>query len=348
MTASIELTCEDSSVLVSPTGASLHRYTVGERAVVVSMNTFDGAVLAPWPNRITDGRYDFEGRSHQLPITEPARRTALHGLVAEADWTVVEADESSVRLELALEPTQGYPFPFALSMAYDLRDDGLRIRAEARNTGSHRAPFGFGFHPWFAPGAHAGSSDRVDDSCDRVDDSCDRVDDAQLVVPAAAWLETDERLIPTGVRPFDDGTVVPVDHGVEESDCIVCKDFRALRTIGATQLDDSFSAPRRDVDGWSRARVRGTDDREIVIGIGPGFRTWQVYTGDGLEAALARRAIAIEPMTCPPNAFASGVEGEDFDVVEPGGTLTVEWSISLAPDGNASPSADGVASPPSA
>src|SRR5699024_7319304 len=89
---------------------------------------------------------------------------------------------------------------------------------------------------------------------------------------------------------------------------------------------------RRGDDGWSRTRLRGSDDREIVIGMGPGFRTWQVCTGDDLESDRARQAIAIEPMTCPPNAFASGTEGDDFDVVEPGGRLAVEWSVSLLPD----------------
>src|SRR5699024_1764711 len=106
-------------------------------------------------------------------------------------------------------------------------------------------------------------------------------------------------------RPFDDGTVIPADHVVDGSACIVCKDFRGLRTIGGMVLDDAYSTPRRGDDGWSRARLRGSDDREIVIGMGPGFRTWQVCTGD---------------------------EGDDFGVVEPGGRLAVEWSVSLLPD----------------
>ena len=110
---------------------------------------------------------------------------------------------------------------------------------------------------------------------------------------------------------------------------MVCKDFRALRLIGGTVLDDAFGQPRRGDDGWSRARLKGTDLREVVVGMGPGFRTWQTCTGDGLDKDLARRAIAIEPMTCPPNAFAAGEAGVDFDVVAPGDELVVEWSIAL-------------------
>ena len=311
MTATIELACDESTAAISPIGASLVRFSVGDRPIVVPMNAFDGAVLAPWPNRIDGGRFDFAGDSHQLPITEPERNTALHGLVADVEWSVVERTESTVSLEYALEPTEGYPFEFSLQVDFELAEAELRMRARALNTGSAPAPFGFGFHPWLSGGAG------------------ELVDEAQLVIPAARWYETNERLIPTGVRPFDDGTAVPADHVSDDSACMVCKDFRALRLIGGTVLDDAFGQPRRGDDGWSRARLKGTDLREVVVGMGPGFRTWQACTGDGLDEDLARRAIAIEPMTCPPNAFAAGKAGVDFDVVAPGDELVVEWSIAL-------------------
>lgn len=311
MTATIELACDESTAAISPIGASLVRFSVGDRPIVVPMNAFDGAVLAPWPNRIDGGRFDFAGDSHQLPITEPERNTALHGLVADVEWSVVERTESTVSLEYALEPTEGYPFEFSLQVDFELAEAELRMRARALNTGSAPAPFGFGFHPWLSGGAG------------------ELVDEAQLVIPAARWYETNERLIPTAVRPFDDGTAVPADHVSDDSACMVCKDFRALRLIGGTVLDDAFGQPRRGDDGWSRARLKGTDLREVVVGMGPGFRTWQACTGDGLDEDLARRAIAIEPMTCPPNAFAAGEAGVDFDVVAPGDELVVEWSIAL-------------------
>lgn len=333
MTAEIALARDESTAVVSPIGASLASFTVGDRPVVVPMGAFDGAVLAPWPNRIADGRFDVDGRSHRLPITEPERGTALHGLVADIEWTAAERTESTVRFDVDLEPTEGYPFPFSLTVAYDLAEAGLRISASALNTGSGPAPFGFGFHPWLSPGDPAPSAA-----------SSAAIDGAQLLIPATTWYETDDRLIPTGVRPFDDGTVVPADHAADDSACIVCKDFRALRSIGGTVLDDAFGAPRRGDDGWSRARLRGTDDREIVLGMGPGFRTWQVCTGDGLDPEAARRAIAIEPMTCPPNAFAAGEPGEDFDVIGAGEELSVEWSISLRSGEESAVSADSAVS----
>lgn len=307
MTDLIDLAYGTSTAVVSPVGASLRDYTVAGRPVVVETGTSDGAVLAPWPNRIADGRYEFDGTVHQLPITEPARNTALHGLVIDVEWDVVEATETSVTLTTQLSPSPGYPFRFLLTVRYDLGEEGLRVHARAENIGTQAAPFGFGFHPWFHPGG-------------------EYVDAAQLVIPAGTWLVPDERLIPVESRPFDDGSEVPLDHEAEMSDCLTCKDFRALRSVDGTQLDDAFGQPRRDPDGRSRARLRGADGRETVIDIDSGFRNWQVYTGDELDDGLSRRALAIEPMTCPPNAFATG---EDVDVVEPGGTLAVEWGIRL-------------------
>ena len=359
MTAFIELTLGKDSAVISTTGAALHEYTVGDRPVVVRMSAFDGAVLAPWPNRIADGRYDFDGRTHQLPITEPARNTALHGLAAEADWDLVEREAASVTLRTVISDEEGYPFDIALQVTYSLgpteaeaategagagecrcasesksadesagadegksasesksADEGrdateraneLRIHAQAHNRGQLPAPFGFGFHPWIHPGA-------------------DRVDQAQLLVPAETWLEVDDRLIPREARPFDTGSFVPADHEADEASCLLCKDFRALRTLSSARLDDAFGSPQHGVDGWSRVRLKGADDRTVTIGMDHNFRSWQVCTGDELDQGHRRRAIAIEPMTCPPNAFAAG---SDYDVIAPQGELSAEWSIAL-------------------
>lgn len=307
MAANIRLTLGEDTAVVSPTGAALVEYTVGDRPVVVSMNAFDGAVLAPWPNRIADGRFEFNGHRHQLPITEPARNTALHGLVAQTDWQVTASDDSSVSLNTTIPSSEGYPFELILDAKYSLSDDGIIVRARAQNPGSHSVPFGFGFHPWFHPGSA-------------------EIDQSQLSLPAETWFETDERLIPVEEKPFDTGSLIPTDHEHDETPCIVCKDFRSLRTVASTVLDDAFGSPQRGADGWSRARLKGADGRTIQVGMDEHFRTWQVCTGDELPGERRRRAIAIEPMTCAPNAFATGA---DFDVIDPHDELSVEWTIGL-------------------
>ncbi|TGD38275.1 aldose 1-epimerase family protein [Brevibacterium aurantiacum] len=325
MTDLIELALGDDSAVVSTTGAALLNYTVGDRPVVIQMSAFDGAVLAPWPNRVADGRYDCNGRSHQLPITEASRGTALHGLVAETRWAVTERDDASVRLRTELTDSPGYPFTLSLEVTYSLIDHDneeegassgeLLVQASARNIGQEPAPFGFGFHPWIHPGA-------------------ERVDRAQLLVPADTWFETDDRLIPQAIRHFDTESFIPADHGSDEASCLLCKDFRALRSLGPTVLDDAFGTPQRGGDGWSRVRLRGADDRTVIIGMDENFRAWRICTGDELDEDHRRRAIAIEPMTCPPTAFATGSgsgsgSGSGHDAIGPRGELSAEWAIAL-------------------
>ena len=50
-----------------------------------------GQSLIPWPNRLRDGRYSFDGEEHQLPLTEPAKHNAIHGLVRWANWSAAVA-----------------------------------------------------------------------------------------------------------------------------------------------------------------------------------------------------------------------------------------------------------------
>ena len=49
-----------------------------------------------------------------------------------------------------------------------------------------------------------------------------------------------------------------------------------------------------------------------------------MFTGDPLEPERRRKALAVEPMTCPPNAFATG---DDLLVLQPGEAVTHTWGI---------------------
>ncbi len=99
-----------------------------------------GQVLLPWPNRLEDGSYEFEGRRHQLPLNETEHRNAIHGLVRWAAWSVGEREPNRVVLEHELHPQPGYPFSLALSIEYLLSEDGLRVRTTATNVGPQPAP----------------------------------------------------------------------------------------------------------------------------------------------------------------------------------------------------------------
>src|SRR2546430_1199001 len=138
-----------------------------------------GQVLVPWPNRLADGRYDFGGETLQLPLGEPARRNAIHGLVRWSEWRLLEHAGSRVRMGHVLWPLTGYPFTLALELEYDLSDAGLRVTMRAENVGRRPAPYGAGMHPYVR--AELGP-----------------IDGTTLRLDAAQWLETDDRQGPTG------------------------------------------------------------------------------------------------------------------------------------------------------
>jgi aldose 1-epimerase len=95
-------------------GGGLRSYSAGGRELVDGYRTDGmsssgrGQVLIPWPNRLQDGSYEFDGRHYQLPLNEPERRNAIHGLVRWTAWTVVERQPHRVVMEHVLYPQPGY------------------------------------------------------------------------------------------------------------------------------------------------------------------------------------------------------------------------------------------------
>jgi aldose 1-epimerase len=220
----VELVHGDQQAVVTGVGGGLRRYSVGDRAVLDGYETTElcpsgrGQLLAPWPNRIEDGSYEFADDTYQLALDEPERRNAIHGLVRWAEWSVAERSPERAVLEHTLYPTPGYPFALDLQVEYELGESGLSVRVEATNVGVEPCPYGAGQHPYLAVEA-------------------DRVDDVELQVPAATVLESNERGLPVGSSPVTAEL-----------------DFREARTIGTTVLDHCFTGLERDSD--RRARVR--------------------------------------------------------------------------------------------
>jgi len=281
--------------VVTAVGASLREYTVDGRDVVLPFDqaaiapAFSGAVLAPWPNRLRDGVYSYDGSTFEVPLTEHLRHTALHGLVATTTFDTTDADATSVTLEHVIVPTHGYPWPVRVRLTYALTGAGLHVTAEGTNLGTTTAPYGIGFHPWLSPGDG-------------------QVDDCTLQVDAARHVTVDDRLLPTGTERAS-GDV----------------DLRTPRPLRGLDLDDAWIDVLRDADGLSWIRLGCPDGRTVAMWADAATMAWQVCTGDTV-AHIARRGVAAEPMTCIADAFRTG---NDLVHLAPGAGHTITWGLAL-------------------
>lgn len=100
-----------------------------------------GKVLIPWPNRIANGCYRYQGQEYQLPINEHGSKAAIHGLLAWRDWQISELSATSVTLTAFLPPSYGYPFMLASQVVYSLNArTGLSVEIASQNIGTVAAP----------------------------------------------------------------------------------------------------------------------------------------------------------------------------------------------------------------
>jgi aldose 1-epimerase len=90
-------------------------------------------------------------------------------------------------------------------------------------------------------------------------------------------------------------------------------------------LDHALTGLSRDGLGRAWARL-ASSSTEVALWAGQGYHWLQVFTGDTLDASRRRRAVAVEPMTCPPNAFATGT---DLISLDPGDSVTHVWGIEV-------------------
>lgn len=249
-----------------------------------------GQQLIPWPNRIRDGRYELDGTAYQLALSEPKLGNASHGLVRWASWLPAERTEDSITVHNHLFPQPGWSWQLASRVTYRLVDDGLTVHITVTNVGAGRAPFGYGAHPYV----------NIGDSS---------VADLSLRVPADRYVTVDDRMLPTGT--------------VEVRD--TAYDFRRARPIGGTKLDTAFTGLARDADGRWRVRLDGLAALPAVtLWADAAFGWTQVFTGKA--AAEGEHGVAVEPMSCPPDAFNSGT---DLVRLDPGQTWSGTWGITL-------------------
>ena len=282
--------------VITETGATLRELTCDGRALVVGfdrnegMIAYRGALCAPWPNRIADGRYRVDGQVHQLPVNEPSRDCSLHGLVFDRQWSLVSHEPGEVTLAMALDGAPGYPFRLRLQVRYEITESGLSTQVTATNVGEGVAPYGVCPHPYL----RAGDSP---------------LSEWSLTLPASDVLDvTPDRLLPIGLRSVADGPF----------------DFQEARSVGQTEIDHAFTGIARDADGSATVKLREPSGQGVALTFGAELPWLQIHTADLPAPGRTRLGLAVEPMTCPPDAFNSGT---DLVCLAPGSSHRAAWRI---------------------
>lgn len=308
VTPDTELTLlyDNQRAVIAPWGASLRRYFfidgAGQEVDIawgyaggIGKRGGQGDVLIPFPGRIGNGRYSFDGQTFQLECNDKEGPNAIHGFVRNLPWNIrnIESNQATlmVTLHAAAYSHRGYPFSLNITVTYELNANGLSCTFSAENIGERAAPVGIGFHPYFTVGTAM-------------------IDEAEVQIPGTGYLEFNERLVPTGT--ICDVIDTPWD-------------YRRFRLIAQQRFNHCYVNLERATQGLATASLRhSASNRTITVTMDSAFAAVVVYTGDAIVDA-PRVALAIEPMTCASDAFNHPEWG--LKRLVPGETFSGCWRV---------------------
>ena len=301
----IELTAFGYTLRVSTLGASLRGlWKLASTGVSEIIRSYSGTanktggqgdVLIPFPGRIRQGSYEFEGQRYQLECNDKDGPNAIHGFLRAMTWEIAQQSDAEIEFTVDLPQTahSGYPFALRTDVNYGLSPQGLTCRFTITNMGDRLAPAAAGFHPYFM--ADIGP-----------------IDDWWLELPYSGVLEFVD-LIPTG-------KILPVESKE--------LDFRAGRTISGAVFNSCFTHPERSEDGLTHIRLQSANPSGVSIDVWAdrALEYVVVYSGDPLPEGIRRRSLAIEPMTCA----ADGFNHPEWGLISlaPGETTSGSWGVS--------------------
>ncbi len=175
---------------VSPLGASLISLWRGEDEIVTSPNrqplfAFAGVLMAPWPNRLEDGQWQFQGENLSTPINDPTGNNANHGLAFDKEFEIKSDGSANVTYATSLRNEACYPFDVQVQLSYLIANEGLAIEISAINYENFAVPFATGVHPYFV---------------------CD--EDSLLELQARKFVQKDARSLPAAEIDINDSRVV--------------------------------------------------------------------------------------------------------------------------------------------
>jgi len=271
--------------VVGVRAAALRALRVDDRDLVEPATTtatspaMAGAILVPWPNRVADARWWHEGVEQHLRVTEPEFGHANHGLLASTDFSIRASEPTRVLLGAALRTPPGYPFTLDVEVEYRLEEAGIRVQIAVENQGEQTAPVALGAHPYLRVGDVA-------------------IEQLTVAIDADHVYRPGGRHLP-GERVALDGDGVDVDGDLNGWD------LRRLRPVSSAPQHVTFELARADRPLLHR--LAAPDGSAVELWSDPAFRFTQLYRADRFPADDGEHAaIAIEPMTAPPDALNSG------------------------------------------
>lgn len=243
-------------------------------------------ILFPFPNRIEHGKFSWEGKDYQLPLT-PGHPHALHGFVLNRPWRVTRQGENAVIGEWQLsvdapELAPHWPTDCRIEVRYAIKEQVLRCDIRIVNPDDQPMPWGFGTHAYFKLPLGASGS----------------VEHCLIQAPAHKQWELNE-CIPTGTI----------------SDVPPEKDIRTGAYVSRTPMDDVLTDLRPTGNMLECVILDEQAGIEVIQACDPEFRELVVYTPPG------RDAVCMEPYTCVTNAINLQQQGIDagWQTLEPGG-----------------------------
>lgn len=268
-------TTQTSCAIIPEYGAALNGYFFANQQWVDGYNSwqeieaaqYKGVVLAPFANRIVNGKYTFEGKSYQLPINRSKEQTAIHGLLYNKPFEIIDEEalekEACVVLSHYYEgDVEGYPFEFQINITYTLHiDNTLEIETIITHDNEGNIPFSLGFHPYFKV-------------------STSKISDAIITVPPCKEILVDSALIPTGKTKVFAASTQKVEGAKANFDtCYELTDSKNRTFI----LQDKLTK--------KSLKVSAENDKDFPFFL--------------LHIPTSRQSVAIEPMTSTTNAFNS-------------------------------------------
>lgn len=174
-------------------GASLQALKLEGKTIIEDLypltynNTYASSILFPFANRIKDGKYMYNNQEFQFEINEPGNNNALHGLVFNKTFQIIDQKETTDFASITFEYVEtkesiGFPYTFSMQLEYIINKDSVDIHVSVKNTDTKSFPFTLGWHPYFS------SSDLYNSS---------------LNFESNKKLVFDARCITTGVEPIE-------------------------------------------------------------------------------------------------------------------------------------------------